>query len=66
MKCISILKCQSGETIKVYDYDHEDYKIVTSGNVKFPELFCSKCAGINRAMDRAQELNNLTIFEKIF
>ena len=66
MECLSILKCQNGELIKVYDYDHEDYKIVTSDNVKFPELFCSKCAGIDRATDRAQKLNNITISEKIF
>ena len=66
MKCISILKCQNGETIKVYDYDHDDYKTVTSGSVKFPKLFFSKSGGIERAINRAQELNKLTISEKIF
>ena len=66
MKCVSISKCQNGKLIKVYEYDQDDYKTVTSGNVKFPELFCSKCGGIQRAIDRAQKLNNLTILEKIF
>ena len=66
MECVSILKCQNGELIKVYRYDHEDYRIVTSGSVKFPELFCSISGGIERAINRAQELNKLTILEKIF
>ena len=66
MECVAILKCQNGEIIKVYSYDHDDYRIVTSGSVKFPELFCSKSGGIERAFKRAQELNNLTILEKIF
>ena len=66
MECVAILKCQNGEIIKVYSYDHDDYRIVTSGSVKFPELFCSKCAGIDRATDRAQKVNKLAILEKIF
>ena len=66
MECISVLKCQNGEIIKVYSYDQEDYKIVTVGCVKFPELFCSKSGGISRAIERARELNNLALSEKVF
>ena len=66
MECVSILKCQNGEIVKVYDYDHEDYKTVTSGSVKFPVLFCSKSGGIERAINRALDSNKLTLLEKIF
>ena len=66
MECVAILKCQNGEIIKVYNYDQYDYKTVTSGSVKFPELFFSKSGGIERAINRAQKLNKLTISEKIF
>ena len=66
MECVSILKCQNGEIIKVYNYDQYDYKIVISGDVRFPELFCSKSGGIFRAITSAQKLNKLTISEKVF
>ena len=66
MQGLSILKCTNGSIIKVYNYDQYDYKTVTSGSVKFPELFFSKSGGIERAINRAQKLNKLTISEKIF
>lgn len=63
---IAIARTDLGSLIKVAKHDHEDFQITVTGSVPFPTIFASVSGGVQRALDRGAELNNLTIVEMIF
>lgn len=61
-----IAKARSGELIKVYQFDGDDFETLVSGCVAVPKIFASSCGGVERAMNRAAEINGLQINEIVF
>lgn len=62
---VYIAKHSKSGNIKIYDYGSCDFAIETSGDVKFDILFASKSGGINRAIERACDLNKIEVSEVI-
>lgn len=63
---IAIAKTDLGSLIKVRQFDSEDYEVTVTGVANTPTLFVSVCGGVERAMNRAAEVNGLKITEVIF
>ena len=64
-KLVYIAKHSGGGNIKIYDYDHDDFAVETSGDVRFDIIFVSKCKGIDTAIERTCDLNKILISEVI-
>ena len=62
---VYIAKHSGGGNIKIYDYDHDDFAVETSGDVRFDIIFVSKCKGIDTAIERTCDLNKILILEVI-
>ncbi|EKP0311586.1 hypothetical protein ACTG16_22750 [Aeromonas sp. 23P] len=63
---IAIAKTDLGSLIKVRQFDSEDYEVTVTGVANTPTLFASVSGGVERAMNRAAEVNGLKIAEVVF